>query len=358
MEEIMKQFMIEGEPIYSALYGSGHINHTFDLLTDSQHRYIWQKINHNVFKDIPSLMNNIIMVTNYLKTKESDPRRVLNPIPTKTGEWYIKDNMGNYWRAFDFIEDSICLDRPESPDDFYESAVAFGMFQKQLADFPAEKLAETIPNFHNTPARYNQLKQAIKNNISGRKINAMREIEFALDREKDAGVMVKMLEEKKLPLRVTHNDTKLNNVMLDKKTRKQLCVIDLDCVMPGLMGNDFGDSIRFGASTANEDERDLSKVEMNLEMFEAFAKGFMETCSSSMTKAEKETLALAAKLMTLECGTRFLADYLNGDTYFSVSREAHNLDRCRTQFKLVADMEKKMDKMNEIVFKYDCGTDV
>ena len=249
---------------------------------------------------------------------------------------------------YDFVTGSLCMDAAETPEDFRQSAVAFGAFQCQLAEFPAETLAETIPHFHDTPDRYRQLHEAMEKDVCGRRAEVQAELEFALAHEEEAGVLTRMLARGELPLRVTHNDTKLNNVMLDADTRKPLCVIDLDTVMPGLAAYDFGDSIRFGASTAAEDEKDLDKVEMSLELFEIYASGYLSTCTT-LTTAEKRSLPMGAKLMTLECGVRFLTDYLSGDTYFRIHRPEHNLDRCRTQFKLVADMEKKWDEMQRIV---------
>ena len=230
--------------------------------------------------------------------------------------------------------------------------MAFGSFQRQLADFPANELSETIPRFHDTPNRYRALRAAIEKDALGRAASCREEIEFALTREADAAVMINLLAAGELPLRVTHNDTKLNNVMLDAKTRKPLCVIDLDTVMPGLAANDFGDSIRFGANTGAEDEKDLKKISLSLARYEAFARGFLEACGKALTPKEIETLPWGAKLMTLECGVRFLTDYLEGDTYFRIHRPGHNLDRARTQFALVADMEKKWAQMCDIVKEF------
>ena len=227
--------------------------------------------------------------------------------------------------------------------------MAFGTFQNQLADFPAETLSETIPRFHDTPNRYTLLREAINADRMGRVKDVQYEIGFYLFHEAEAGVLMDMSRRGELPLRVTHNDTKLNNVMLDKRLRTPLCVIDLDTVMPGLVANDFGDGIRFGASTAAEDERDLSKVTMSLELFEAYAGGFLGACGKRLNQGEIETLPMGAKLMTLECGVRFLTDYLNGDVYFHITRPEQNLDRARTQMTLVKDMETKWDRMQRII---------
>ena len=240
----------------------------------------------------------------------------------------------------------------ENKEDFYQSAVAFGHFQGMLADYPAETLHETIVNFHNTASRLEDFKAAVARDACGYAGDVQREIQFVLERENLAFVLGEMQAEKKLPLRVTHNDTKLNNIMIDNETGKAICVIDLDTVMPGLAVNDFGDSIRFGASTADEDERDLSRVSCDMELFELYTKGFVEGCAGSLTDEELDMLPIGAMVMTYECGMRFLADHLDGDVYFKTHREGHNLDRCRTQFKLVADMERKLSAMNAIVDKY------
>ncbi|MBE5777644.1 MAG: aminoglycoside phosphotransferase family protein [Clostridiales bacterium] len=351
MFDVLKQFCLDGTPVSCERYGNGHINETYLAVTDKNHLYILQKINHHIFKDVPALMQNIASVTGYLFDMIGDPRRVLTLVKTVNGGHYLCHG-GHYFRVYEFVTDSICLDRAESRADFYNSAVAFGQFQNQLSLFPADTLSETIPRFHDTPNRYTNFKNALKEDKLGRAASVQKEIDFVLAREEDAAVMMNLLKKGELPLRVTHNDTKLNNVMLDKNTRTPLCVIDLDTVMPGLAANDFGDSIRFGASTAAEDETDLDKVTMSLDLFDAYTSGFLGACGKNLTALEKETLPLGAKLMTLECGVRFLTDYLEGDTYFRIHREHHNLDRCRTQFKLVADMENKWQEMARIIDRY------
>ena len=345
--DILANFQLDGAAVSCERYGFGHINETYLVVTTAPHRYILQKINNYVFKNVPALMENIAAVTGFLQTQEPDPRRVLQLIPTISQENYLEYD-GGFWRIYDFVEESICLQLPETSADFYESAVAFGRFQQMLGSFPAHTLHETIPNFHNTADRYRQLHEAMAANTMGRLASVQQEVEFALARESEAGTLVNMQKLGLLPLRVTHNDTKLNNVMLDNDTRKALCVIDLDTVMPGLSAYDFGDSIRFGAATAAEDETDLTKMEMDLGLFQIYAEGFLSACPG-LTQAEKEILPLGAKLMTLECGVRFLTDYLNGDTYFKIHRPDHNLDRCRTQFKLVADMESKWEQMQQVI---------
>ena len=342
-------------------YGNGHINDTFLLRYKTpeniEKKYILQRMNHNIFKNPQQLMENVVHITEYLRqtilSQGGDPdRETLNVWKTLDGANWYQDSNKNYWRVFPFIENSICLEKVESEKDFYDSAVAFGNFQKMLADFPVQTLHETIPNFHNTVSRFQDFKKAIQEADKNRATLAKAEIAFALDREQDASILTDLLAKGKLPLRVTHNDTKLNNILLDADTHKALCIIDLDTVMPGLSLYDFGDSIRFGASTGAEDEPDLSKVELDLSLFEAFTKGYLEGCAGSLTKTEIELLPVGAKLMTFECGIRFLADFLTGDHYFKVHRENHKLDRARTQFKLVADMEAKWNEMQSIVNKY------
>lgn len=350
MLNICGKFQTKGAALSCEPYGNGHINATYLVKTDEE-QYILQRINHHIFQDVPGLMRNVERVTAFLAEKDPDPRHSLHLVPAKDGAAYVEAE-GEFYRMYDFVHDSICLDAPETEEDFYQSAVAFGSFQRQLADFPANELSETIPRFHDTPNRYRALRAAIEKDALGRAASCREEIEFALTREADAAVMINLLAAGELPLRVTHNDTKLNNVMLDAKTRKPLCVIDLDTVMPGLAANDFGDSIRFGANTGAEDEKDLKKISLSLARYEAFARGFLEACGKALTPKEIETLPWGAKLMTLECGVRFLTDYLEGDTYFRIHRPGHNLDRARTQFALVADMEKKWAQMCDIVKEF------
>lgn len=340
-----QNFRIQGNPVSLTRYGSGHINETYLLKTDAPHAYIAQKINRHIFQDIPALMQNIALVTRFLAQADPDPRHVLTLVPAQSGETFLRDETDECWRVYEFVTDSLCLDQPRTREDFYQSGRAFGGFQRMLSAFDASRLTETIPRFHDTPARCRALRQSLAADVLGRAKRAKPEIDFALAREEEAGAMTSLLARGELPLRVTHNDTKLNNVLLDAATGMPLCVIDLDTVMPGLAANDFGDSIRFGASTALEDETDLSRVEMSLERYETYARGFLSACGQSLTPLEIETLPLGAKLMTYECGVRFLADYLAGDTYFHIARPEHNLDRCRTQFTLVADMEKKWAEM-------------
>ena len=347
IEKAAFAFRITGSPVSCAAYGHGHINHTYLITTDTNNVYILQKINKYVFKDPVKVMANASAVTNYIRQRANDPRQALHFILSQEGEYYHTDEDGEYWRMYDYAE-GFCLDAPESPEDFYQSALAFGNFQHMLSDFPADTLYETIPEFHNTVDRYRQLKEAIQADAVGRAASVQPEIEFALSVEERCSTLQHMKEAGQLPLRVTHNDTKLNNVLLDQKTRKSLCVLDLDTVMPGLSVHDFGDAIRFGAATAAEDEKDPSKMKLDLTMFEVFTKGFLET-APELTDLEVKMLPMGALTMTLEVGIRFLTDYLSGDVYFRTAYPEHNKIRCRTQLALVADMLKKWDEMGRIV---------
>ena len=349
MKQIYSQFRLEGRVISCTRAGGGHINRTYLVVTAKPHLYILQWLNGQVFKDMTGLMNNVVAVTEYLHAHVSDPRGALTLVPTLTGDPYLLTAEGDCWRVYEYILDSVCLDAAETAEDLRQSGVAFGMFQNQLADFPADTLVETIPHFHDTANRFRLFREAIAADRATRLKSVRDEVSRYLSREKEADALHALLRKGDILLRVTHNDTKLTNVMLDETTRQPLCVIDLDTVMPGLAAHDYGDAIRFGASTAAEDERDLSKVELSLEMYEAFTEGFLSACGNRLTDKEIETLPLGAKLMTLECGVRFLTDYLNGDTYFAVSRPDQNLDRARTQLKLVEDMERKWGEMQAVI---------
>lgn len=361
LKEVISHFDFVGEIINACSYGSGHINDTYLLEYKIKHMgvvpIILQRMNTNVFKHPVELMENIMNVTDFLRKKiiqtGGDPEReTLTVILNKSGKPYYQDSEGNYWRAYHFITCATGYDEVKSDEDFYQSALAFGKFQSLLADYPAHTLHETIPDFHNTYARFEVFKEAVEKDIYQRAQDVQQEIEFVYKHIDDTRILSTMQKQGILPLRVTHNDTKLNNVLIDDKTHQGICVIDLDTVMPGLAINDFGDSIRFGASTGAEDEKDLSKIECDMHLFEVYTKGFITGCNGQLTDAEIKALPLGAKVMTLECGIRFLTDYLQGDTYFKTKYPTHNLDRCRTQFKLVADMEKKWDIMNAIVKKY------
>ncbi len=358
--QIADKFQFEGEKEQIEPHGSGHINDTFLLtcrLGLQKKRYILQRMNHNVFKDPKGLMENVVGVTTFLQKKIREnggnpEREALTVVPTKSGESYCVLEDGTYWRMYFFIEDTTSFDAVENQNDFYESAVAFGHFQKLLEEYPASSLHETIPDFHNTIDRLAKFKAAVEKDALGRAKEVQEEIQFVLDRSDDCHVLCDMLESGELPLRVTHNDTKLNNIMIDNATGKGLCVIDLDTVMPGSALYDYGDSIRFGANTGAEDEKDLSKISCDLELFALYTKGFIEGCEGSLTEKEIMMLPMGAKLMTLECGIRFLTDYLEGDVYFKIHRPEHNLDRCRTQFRMVKDMEDKWEQMQDTVKQY------
>ena len=348
-ESIVRAFKVKGDPISCKPFGSGHINHTLKIETDAGAEYVLQRINKHVFKNPEQLMENLTAVTKYLRKHEDDTKMALHFIRTHYNQYFYVDDHGDYWRMYDFVG-GFCLDMPETNADFYESALAFGHFQSMLADFPAETLHETIPEFHNTIDCYRQFKEVLKKDPCGRLAGVRNEVQFLKDREELAGTLQRMRESGELPLRVTHNDTKLNNVLLDRQTRKFLCVLDLDTVMPGLSLYDYGDSIRFGAATAEEDEWDLSKMTLDLERFEIYTKGYMEACPT-LTDKEVEMMPMGALIMTLEVGLRFLTDYIDGDHYFKIAYSDHNLVRARTQLRLVADMQSKWDEMNRIVAK-------
>ncbi|MBQ8859400.1 MAG: aminoglycoside phosphotransferase family protein [Clostridia bacterium] len=351
--EIVSHFDIALDDEELIPYGNGHINETF--VVGQKQRYILQKINTTVFTNPDAMMENIIAVTDHLRKKIAaeggDPdRETLTPIYTKDGKSCYHAPDGYCYRTYLFVE-ALCFDAVEDPHQLYHAACAFGKFQRLLADFPAEGLFEVIPRFHDTANRFAHLRNAIENNAAGRVGEVEKEISFALSREADTHVVLDAIAAGEVPVRVTHNDTKLNNVMFDSETREGLCVIDLDTVMPGSLLYDFGDALRFGANAGAEDETDLSKIYFRMDCFEEFTRGFLRELGDTLTPREIELLPFSVKLMTYECGIRFLTDYLNGDTYFRIHREKHNLDRCRTQFALVADIEKKMDEMHAIVQK-------
>ena len=350
MQQAIHHFQIQSQPLYCKNFGHGHINYTFLITTDNGSQYILQRINTHVFKQPVQLMENVIAVTEHIRAKVDDPTQVLHFIPALDGSYFYRDERRRFWRCYEFVG-GFCLEAPETDADFYESAVAFGRFQEQLSDFPASSLFETIPNFHNTPDRYRMLHVAMDEDACDRLQYIQREIDFILEREHEAGTIQRMLESGELPLRVTHNDTKLNNVLLDFKTRKAKCVLDLDTVMPGSSLFDFGDSIRFGAATAPEDVQELSRMTLDLHLFEVYTKGYLDGCHS-LTRREIELLPLGAKIITLELAVRFLTDYLESDHYFKTDYPDHNLVRARAQLKLVQDMEAKWYQMQKIIENY------
>ena len=361
LQEVLEAFDF-GAPVVGALrYGHGHINDTFVVHTQPEdqccRRFILQRMSAAAFKRPDQLMENIIGVTEYLgrqiQARGGDrSRESMEVVRPRNGQPYYTDSAGGAWRVYHFVEDTVCFQSAETPELFAASGRAFGRFQQLLRDYPAQTLYETIPHFHDTEDRLAKLKQAVAEDKLGRAAECRAEIQFMLDRERDCSVALNALREGVLPLRVTHNDTKLNNVLMDRDTGEGMCIIDLDTVMPGLSINDFGDSIRFGANHCAEDETDLSKVALDLGLFDTYTAAFLEGSAGSLTPAEVEYLPWGAKLMTLECGMRFLTDYLAGDVYFHITREKQNLDRCRTQCKLVSDMEEHWDELAAIVAKY------
>lgn len=356
--EVLSAFLPEEAVKSCKRFGNGHINDTYLVeCMEGYPRYVLQKINQGVFHDLVALNGNVEKITVFLRNKiiaqGGDPdRETLNLIPAKDGRNYYMDREGQCWRLVLFIEDSVCYEQVEKPEDFYRSGKAFGHFQRMLADYPAETLIETIPHFHDTPSRLAALWQAVSEDKCGYADQVSEELRFVRAREMECHTAMDMLAKGELPLRVTHNDTKLNNIMFDAKTGEALCVLDLDTIMPGLSIFDFGDAIRFGANTALEDEKDVSKVSLSLELYEMFTKGFLEGCQGSLTEQEIHMLPMGAKLMTMECGIRFLSDYLEGSVYFHTDYPEHNLVRARTQFVLAADMERKWKDMGRIVEKY------
>lgn len=354
---VLDEFNLKGELVDYSLFGSGHINVTYIATYNCDgevKHYILQRVNTNVFKNIDNLMNNVFAVTSYLRKIIEEnggdkSRETLHFIKTVNGEKYCRLNDYCY-RLYRFVDKSTSYDAVDSAEVFKKSGIAFGKFQKYLSDFPAETLNEIIPNFHNTIWRFNnEFMPAVEADSCGRCADCEKEIEFVKARKSDCERLVNLLAEGKLPVRVTHNDTKLNNVLFDEESDDAICVIDLDTVMPGLALYDFGDSIRFGANTAVEDEADLSKVSLSLEYFKAYAEGFLSQAGKSLNQCEIDNLAFAAKLMTFECGMRFLTDFIQGDTYFKTAYPEHNLVRAKNQLALVADMESKMDNMEEII---------
>ena len=362
LEDAVYAFGFGQKCSYVKPFGEGHINETYAVYMQEEDgsdvpQYVLQRLNINVFKNPSQVMENIFGVTEFLREVIREEggdvdRETLSYIKTKSGETYFEDAQGQPWRCLHFISNSVCYQTVEEPDQFYQSAKSFGHFLKQLGNYPAESLHETIPQFHDTVKRFRDFAKAVKKDVKNRSRSCKKEIAFALEREEDCGVLMEQLNKGLLPLRVTHNDTKLNNILFDSDTDKGLCIIDLDTIMPGLAANDFGDSIRFGASTAEEDEKDLEKVHFDIHLYELYVKGYLEMAKDVLTPAEIESLPWGARLMTLECGMRFLTDYLQGDVYFKTAYPEHNLVRARTQFKLVKEMEEQFEAMQEIAKKY------
>lgn len=348
MEHLFHAFQFEGELVSFDHYGNGHINDTYRVIT-TKNQYIIQRINHYVFKRPDQLMVNYRLVTDYLKTVVNNPlRETLTIIPTKDNKDYYITQDGNYYRAILFIDDCICLETMTGPEDFYQTGIAFGHFQTQLADFDANQLFESIPNFHHTPKRFENFLKALDNASNQRKEKAQKEIDFILNHKQAANALFDM----NLPLRVTHNDTKLNNILFDTKTKKALCIIDLDTIMPGFIANDFGDSIRSGATYSKEDEPNVDLVTLDLPLYESFLNGFIDGAKSILTKDEIKSLPVGAKTITLEQAIRFLTDYLENDIYYKTDYEDHNLVRTRTQIKLVEEMEKYQNQIEDLLKPY------
>ena len=351
IKTIAAQFELSGEIVSFLPIEEGNINGTFKITAADGTDYLLQNINTTVFRNTEILMHNVETVCAYLSKKlEGDPSGMISLycFPCKNGKKYYTDDAGRVWRVYNYVGNSRCYSILTSPEQFYKTGRAFGEFQKLLADFPIEELGDTIPDFHNTAKRYETLLESAEKDVKGRLVSCLPEFEFVKARAADTHVLTDLLAAGKLPLRVTHNDTKINNILFDADTMEPKCVVDLDTVMPGLSLYDFGDAIRSGAATAAEDETDLSKMSMSLELYEAYTKGYLSAAGESLTPLEIEYLPFSAKLLSLECGMRFLTDYLDGDVYFKTKYPEHNLIRCRTQFKLVEDIEGKLDLMKEI----------
>ena len=351
---VCNRFTFGGAVTDLKVCGNGHINSTYIITADGGKRYILQILNTAIFKDPVGVMNNIVAVTDHIRAGlaeagEDTERGTMRVILTKDGAKGYTDEEGRFWRAYDFVEGTVCRLTVDSPETFARVGEAFGDFQRRLSDFDASVLIESIPNFHNTKKRYANFLAALERNASGRAHLVADEIKFITDRADKCALIVDALESGDLPLRVTHNDTKLSNILLDETTEEAVCIIDLDTVMPGSALYDLGDSIRSGATSAAEDEPDLSKVCFLPEMFKVYARGFIKGCGGALTEKEIAMLPDGGYMLTLEQAIRFLTDYLDGDTYFHVDYPEHNLIRTRTQIKLVADMEACMDELREFV---------
>ena len=364
LQEISKQFQIYGEILHAETFKIGHINETYSATYDQggmRVRYIHQKINKNVFRNPPAVMKNVMRVTTHIRRRlevqeaRDITRRSLIVIPTRDGQSFYRSREGEYWRTFVFVEGVQTFESVQSPEQAFEAGRAFGEFQSLLVDLPGGRLTETIPNFHHTRKRFSALQQAIQKDRYSRAKDAKREIEFALQHEEIVDVILGSMAKGKIPERITHNDTKFNNVMLDTVSGEAKCVVDLDTVMPGCVLYDFGDMVRTTTSPTLEDEPDLSKVRMHMPIFKQLAEGYLSTAGSFLTKAEKALLAFSGKLITFEIGIRFLTDFLSGDTYFRIHRPDHNLDRSRTQFRLVQSIEQEEGAMQRFVDSLDQG---
>ncbi|MBQ8178060.1 MAG: aminoglycoside phosphotransferase family protein [Clostridia bacterium] len=359
MDKIIKVanlFKVDAPVVTAEKYGCGHINDTYKLTDEKGKFYILQKINHKVFRNVKGLMENIVGVTEHIYkqmlSKGMPTEDCLRVIETKDGASYYGDDEVGYFRMYNFVYGGISIESSPTKEQFEVSAIGFGRFQKMLDGYPAETIQDSIPNFHNTVSRFENFEKAVQEDPEDRLCQVMEEVDWFYRRKKYCSQILDLIEEGEIPLRVTHNDTKLNNVLVNIETMTPVAVIDLDTVMKGSILYDFGDSIRSGTNTGAEDEKDLSKVDFSLELYEAYVKGFLSEVKDTLTPTESENLSFGAILMTYECGLRFLTDYLEGDHYFKVHRARHNLDRCRTQIKMVEKMEEHFDEMDAIVKKY------
>ncbi len=350
--EVIKNFPFEGELVEYRAIKQGLINTTVEAKF-SDKKYIIQKINTNVFKNPDELMSNIFSVTDYLNSKliedgRNPERHNLKFIRTNSGDLFYKDRQGGCWRSYVFVDDSYTLGNGCSNEEIYQAAKCFGEFQYYLRDFDGGSLYETIKDFHYTPSRYESLCNAVKKDIKGRACEAKEEIDFLLNLKEESHIVTDLLKSGELPLRVTHNDTKINNVLFDSESKKAICVIDLDTIMPGSALYDFGDGVRSSAATTAEDDPDPSKMGIDENIYSAYVKGFLDGTSGSLTKKEIELLPFSVKLLTAEVAMRFLTDYLEGDVYFKTNNPLHNLQRTRTQIQLVKDIDKKADILRRI----------
>lgn len=349
LKNVAEKFVLQGELEEVELITRGNINTTYRVKYSNGKQYVFQKVNTYVFKEPRHIMQNIDYVTEHIREKNNaTDKPSLHFYHTAERDNFWFDDDGNFWRVFNYVTNTVTYQISSDPKVLYMAGRAFGEFQTQLADFEAEKLYETIPDFHNTKKRLEKFFLDVEKDECGRVSEVKKEIEYISACREKASELTRLLEEGKLPLRVTHNDTKINNVLFDEKTNEPVVVIDLDTVMPGLPAHDFGDAVRFAANTAEEDEPDTSKVSLNLDLYRAFAEGFVET-ATGLTEVEIDSLALGAFTITIELATRFLDDYITGDKYFKVNYEGHNLVRCRCQLALAQDMEKKFDEMNKII---------
>ena len=359
LRSIIPAFPLDGELLSAAPHGSGHINETYAAtfaVNGGTRRYVFQKINHRIFKNVPGLMDNIRRVTAHIAAKvraasgEAAAKRVLTLVPTRDGRAFTQDAGGGYWRVYDFIEGAHTVDRVTTEAQAKAVAAAFGEFQALLADLPGGRLVETIPNFHHTRSRFENLRRAVAENAANRKGEVAAEIDFAFAREADSDVLLNLLARAEISERVTHNDTKINNVMLDDVTGATVAVIDLDTIMPGLPLYDFGEMVRTSASSTLEDDPEAGNMHLLLPPFRALVQGYLASPVGGVLNAtERAHLGFAGKLMTYENGLRFLTDYLQGDTYYKIKHPRHNLDRCRTQFALVRSIEAAQGEMTRII---------